>query len=557
MSDMAKQARAAMKAKAKSLTSADPHQKVDSSTWSPAEPLNADVKTGLRPVSRRAFKSGGKVQGEKAKCSMGRKPRKSGGEATSWVNAKINRNVKDANEERAGIKHVGGMKKGGRTKKEIGGAMSMLSPALMAMNALRGDKDEKKRGGRTGKNNGGGLTIEEIIEKDKSVPAANPGPMTRAEAGIKPGVTNKAANAAAFDKEQQEYQRKMPQNRNAGGRTKKLFGGFSTTEGKPYGGPAAMIGRKSGGRAKKMLGGPLMNPQGMMAPVANATGSAQPMTQQQPLPTAIDPNDQRFNMVSPQTFNFGQGAKGTPYKKGGAVKHSDEAADKALFKKMEKAESKKEGHEDEAMDKALIRKMVKPEARTKRKEGGGVFSGPGYPGKVPGVVPGGRDAHARGGKTRGKGKTNINILIAAGGKQGPGMGMTPPGGPTPPPGMDGGPGGVPVPMPAPQQGGPGVMPMPIPMPMPMPGGGAGAGAPPAARARGGRLTKVASSYKDMEAGAGGGEGRLQKTDIAKKHKDAPAFRRGGKAYRSYKDMDAGAGSGLGRLEKTEIQARKG
>jgi hypothetical protein len=76
---------------------------------------------------------------------------------------------------------------------------------------------------------------------------------------------------------------------------------------------------------------------------------------------------------------------------------------------------------------------------------------------------------------------------------------------------------------------------------------------PAPRKSGGRLTKVAHSYKDMEAGAGGGEGRLQKTDIAKSRMGRKV---GGRAYHSYMDMDAGAGSGRGRLEKAEIQRTK-
>jgi hypothetical protein len=150
-----------------------------------------------------------------------------------------------------------------------------------------------------------------------------------------------------------------------------------------------------------------------------------------------------------------------------------------------------------------------------------------------------------GGKTkRSKGKTNINIVIAAG-KPADGADMMGQAGPTRPPG------GMPVPVPPPQ-GAPPMPPAAMPMPMPP----APAGGPPMPRKSGGRLTAKASSYKDMTAGAGSGEGRLQKTDIAKLRKDAPAFKNGGKTYRSYKDMDAGAGSGFGRLEKTEIQARK-
>jgi hypothetical protein len=175
-------------------------------------------------------------------------------------------------------------------------------------------------------------------------------------------------------------------------------------------------------------------------------------------------------------------------------------------------------HEDVAADKALIKKMVKPSARMNR---------------------------ATGGRT-GKGKTNINIVIAAGKPAGAGdMMPNPMGGPTKPPGMDGMPGGMPVQVPPPAAGG-APAPMPMPMPMPIPAGGP----PPMPRKSGGR----AKSYKDMTAGAGSGEGRLQKTEIAEYQRGAR--KAGGRTYRSYKDMDAGAGSGLGRLEKTEIQAHK-
>jgi hypothetical protein len=178
-------------------------------------------------------------------------------------------------------------------------------------------------------------------------------------------------------------------------------------------------------------------------------------------------------------------------------------------------------------------------------------------GKYQNYKKGGRTAKATGGslmsalkgatkKSSKKGaKTDINIVINAGkseprhvdaGMKRPAPDMMPP-----PPPMDAG------------AGAPAMPPMPP---------GAGPMLPPGlpiGRKAGGRITKVASSYKDMEAGSGSGEGRLQKTDIAKKHHDAPARKAGGrisKVAKSYKDMTAGAGSGEGRLQKEDIAKAK-
>ena len=166
-----------MKQKAKRLCGAT-SEKVDASTFTPAEPLNADVKTGARPISRRAFKVGGKVHGAEAMTHAGRTPRKSGGK-TEYANALVNRNVKDANEEREGIKHVGGFAKGGAPeyneesvdkaiqssrqkigKKESSAIKSLLQGRKASMPMKKDDdgKSEYAKGGRTAKQVGGDLT---------------------------------------------------------------------------------------------------------------------------------------------------------------------------------------------------------------------------------------------------------------------------------------------------------------------------------------------------------------------------------------------------------------
>jgi len=143
----AKSLREAMKSKARRLAGAS-STKLDSSDFTPAEPLNADVKTGMRPISRRAFKSGGKVDGEEAKSNASRTPRGNIGLA--------NTNQRIANEERDGKKHVGGFKKGGRVAKYVGGsAADVVNVEPPTEAPVSKYIAKRKDGGRTAKADGG------------------------------------------------------------------------------------------------------------------------------------------------------------------------------------------------------------------------------------------------------------------------------------------------------------------------------------------------------------------------------------------------------------------
>jgi hypothetical protein len=159
MSTTAKSTRAAMKAKAARMGSKTSPGKVDASSWTPPEPLNTEIKTGMRPLSRRAFKKGGKVvekcEGGPTAMRADRPQRKSGGGIGT---AMVNRNVKTANEERPeGKAHVGGYKKGGEAKAVVKKAIRQHDKNM------HGGKHEElklRKGGRTRKADGGDVKYE-------------------------------------------------------------------------------------------------------------------------------------------------------------------------------------------------------------------------------------------------------------------------------------------------------------------------------------------------------------------------------------------------------------
>ena len=159
------------RSKAKRLTMNDPHTKVDSSTWTPDEAENADVKTGARPLVKRLYKKGGKIvgkhEGKDSHKHAGRMPRKAGGRtSTLSPDSLINRDVRTANEAREGKKHVGGFKKGGKTHK-LGGGMVGDNPLSVQDRSMVKASGMMKKGGRAKKRADGGDTIADMIRQDQ------------------------------------------------------------------------------------------------------------------------------------------------------------------------------------------------------------------------------------------------------------------------------------------------------------------------------------------------------------------------------------------------------
>ena len=499
MSEMSRNARRAMRAKIHRITAAN-NGKVDASDYGPEEVLNSEVKTGMRPISRRAYKKGGKVvavAGADAKQNAGKKPRSGSKHLT--VDALVNRNLKDANEAREGKKHVGALKTGGRAMKKGGGGVPDVYTSSRPTDSSGRPVSNKE------------LDMGYAKDTPKRTMANSTGPSPVAVSKVLAGMRNNrkdgGANRAMKDSEQKNYggqqaipqamQRAMQQQQQPMQRAMQqpaMQRGYDQQQPMPYkrGGNAwegsakdesqdkklakkygmsmaawekskmdkkhdtqhSAKGLNKGGRAHKSLGG-VLEDVGKFAVRGGALGAA--LGNKAPIMGGIVPLAMHF----------------LKKKKDGAAA----------------PEAKKRGGRLTSLD---------GEMQTQEKVGGRIA-------KQYGGSLGALEMNS-GGRTKKKnGKTDINITIVTGKGQ-PQMD------PNAPPPM---PQGVPVqmpPPPQPQAGPPMQMPMP-PMPAP-PMGGPGAGPQPMPRKAGGRT------------------------------------------YRSYKDMDAGAGSGLGRLEKTEIQKRK-
>jgi hypothetical protein len=563
MSEHAKSARAAMKAKAKRMGDAgDPKAQVDASSWTPPEMVNSGAKTGMRPVSKRAFKRGGKVlhvEGEKAHQHAGRKPRNAGGKALT-PNNYINRNQKEANEERSGgDAHVGGYKHGGAPKhtgrkhRQEGGFNVAEAPG-------RNRQTTRQSAINTRNNNETSRVLAQVRREvgARGMTGGTPGaPLTEPAYGLgaRPSIApRRPAGPSADDlnarqlgalarqrMEDEGARMSAPApratapapapDRNAGMYVQDGGGGGMKKGGKVHGRApkhddivadralvrkmvksAALTGKKHGGetgahksaRMHKADGGEIFDERDMPIPPARRM----PRYSEDAVPPPSRRKSMKAreaDMIRELLYGRAHGGEVSSKRKhredGGGAGGGDvhEPGDLIYGRSMPvPARQTSVTRPSEEPDVAGFRALQR--AAAKRKDGGKADHGAGC-----------RMARATGG--RAKGKTNVNIIISTGRPAVDGAA-----GQSGVPGGMGGPGAAPAVMP---RQAPVMPPAAAPMPMPQMGGGMPM-PPPQMPPPGPMMGRKA----------------------------------GGRVYRTYKDMDAGAGSGLGRLEKTEIERRK-
>lgn len=437
----AKASQAAAKAKAARLCGT-------SNSQTPMYPQgeNASDKTGMRPVSKRQFKKGGKVVGKavgSASAARADRPkRKAGGRiAESFVN----KDVKAANKDRDGGKdHVGGLKRGGKV------APKKAAPAKKVMSKAAPASEPAKAVAKSPMPKMPRISEPAVIPAKAKAQAE----AMKAKASAKP-TDMSTETTVAGDETPEEEEIESSGMLKRGGRAK----------------------HKAGGRTKKAAGGP------------SRIDEAERQAMQQMV-------EKENGKISPEEYQKGNVAKGEyVLKRGGRAKRA--AGGSSGIGRTNGcpgggSSGKDVGGNYPMYSKADIGACPYPNDSSKTDS---EYRSSGERKK------GGRVKRKDGGRTKAKGKTNINIVIAAPqGGAGDQAAASPPAAPAP------------RMAPAPAPGAGGMPPMP-PMP-PMAGGGAPGGMPPMGpppmRKAGGRVNE---SYLSLKGGAGSGLGRLNKIGV--------------------------------------------